>query len=116
VNADANDIAFLNGAGINLFQRLIDKYRITERRWSSGGNDKQPPRRYDGGSERNVAGINEMNSHLPMASFSLVDRVTFQIAMKQESPFVNLPLLITVPDGQEDAPIAKERMAAASSD
>src|ERR1019366_4104441 len=77
--ADADDISRHDAFRHNLLQRLIDENGISRCLRCRRRKDKQPSWRYDGRTERIVAGIYEMNPHrirpFPRASTVASERV-----------------------------------------
>ena len=57
MDADADDIARLDGREVDTFERLIDQPGIAPTRAGRGREDVQPARRDDGHAERLIAGI-----------------------------------------------------------
>ncbi len=62
VDADADDVAGLNGLGHNLLERFIDENGISDDGGRGGGKHEEPARRDDRGAKGIVAGIDEMNA------------------------------------------------------
>ena len=63
VDADADDVAGLNGLGHNLLERFIDENGIADRSGRGGGEHEEPAGRDDRGAKGIVAGIDQMNAH-----------------------------------------------------
>ncbi len=63
VDADADNVAGLNGLRDDLLERFIDEDGIAGRLWRGGGKNKQPARRDDRRSKRIVAWVDQMNAH-----------------------------------------------------
>ena len=69
MNADADDVAGLDRCRIEKCQGFVDQYGIAVAFGRGAGQDVQPARRDDGGAERDMAGIDQMNFHARVAPF-----------------------------------------------
>ena len=63
VDADADDIAGCDGVEVDRIERLVDDARIAVLARRRRGEHVEPARRDNGGSKRDIAGVDEMNSH-----------------------------------------------------
>ncbi len=63
VDADADDVAGLDGGGVDRFERLVNEDGVAGNLWRGGGKDEKPARGDDSGAKGVVAGIYEMNAH-----------------------------------------------------
>ena len=63
VNADSDDVAGLDRVFVELVQRFVDQHRVAVTRRRRRGQHVQPSRGDDGGAERHVARIDQVNSH-----------------------------------------------------
>ncbi len=63
MDADADDVAGLDGLGVDLFERFIDEDGIACGGGRGGGEHEEPARRDDSGTKGIVAGIDEMHLH-----------------------------------------------------
>ena len=63
VNADADDITRPDAVQIERLERFVDDNRRAEAGRRRGGKHEEPARRDHRGSEREIAGIDEMYSH-----------------------------------------------------
>ncbi len=63
VDADADDVAGMNGLGYDLFEGLIDEDGVAGDGGCSCCKDKQPARRDDGRAKRIITGIDQVNAH-----------------------------------------------------
>jgi hypothetical protein len=77
VDADADDVAGLNGLGHNLLERLIDEDGISDGTRCGGCKHEEPTRRDDRGAKGIVAGIDEMNAHA-VQPFAVLVRLASQ--------------------------------------
>ena len=62
VDADADEVAGLDGFGEDLLDGFIDEDGVAGCGWGSGGEDEKPTWSDDGGTEGVVAGVDEMNA------------------------------------------------------
>ena len=63
VDADADDVTGLDGAGIDGFDGFIDEDGVAGKGGGGSGKDEEPAGRDDCGAEGIVAGVHEVNAH-----------------------------------------------------
>ena len=63
VDADADDVAGCDGVEVDRIERLVDDARIAVLAGRRRGEHVEPARSDDGGTKRDIAGIDEMNCH-----------------------------------------------------
>jgi hypothetical protein len=73
MNTDANDVALLDPLELQLLERFVNKNGRAELGGRGCGQHVEPAGGDDGGTERHVARINEINRHFGVFSIGGVD-------------------------------------------
>ena len=84
VDADAYDVAGLDGGGVDLLDGLVDEDGVAGGAWRGGGKDEEPARGDDSRAKCIVTGIDKVNAHWNRNRLSSCEYGGLQSVLSQE--------------------------------
>ena len=109
VDADADDVAGLDGGGVDRVERFVHDDGIAELGWRRRRDDIQPARRNNADAERDVAWVDEMNSHrVSLSAADSAHQPTLNCLQMSLGGLINLGGHTRLPlNGWTRAPVAR---------